>query len=45
MNAVNLAGGLETPISEEIHLKPRPLIEIEGRPILRNIMKPYSADI
>jgi glucose-1-phosphate cytidylyltransferase len=42
MKAVILAGGLGTRISEETHLKPKPLIEIGGRPILWHIMKGYS---
>jgi glucose-1-phosphate cytidylyltransferase len=43
MKAVILAGGLGTRISEETHLKPKPMIEIGGRPILWHIMKMYSA--
>ena len=43
MKAVILAGGFGTRISEESHLKPKPLIEIGGRPILWHIMKIYSA--
>ena len=43
MKAVILAGGLGTRISEETHLKPKPLIEIGGKPILWHIMKIYSA--
>ena len=43
MKAVILAGGLGARISEETHLKPKPLIEIGGRPILWHIMKNYSA--
>jgi len=43
MKAVILAGGLGTRISEETHLKPKPMIEIGGRPILWHIMKCYSA--
>ncbi len=42
MKAVLLAGGLGTRISEESHLKPKPLIEIGGKPILWHIMKIYS---
>jgi len=42
MKAVILAGGLGTRISEETHLKPKPMIEIGGRPILWHIMKLYS---
>lgn len=37
-----LAGGLGTRISEETHLKPKPMIEIGGRPILWHILKIYS---
>ena len=43
MIAVILAGGLGTRISEETHLKPKPMIEIGGKPILWHIMKIYSA--
>ncbi len=43
MKAVILAGGLGTRISEETHLKPKPMIEIGGRPILWHILKLYSA--
>ena len=43
MKAVILAGGLGTRISEETHLKPKPMIEIGGTPILWHIMKLYSA--
>ncbi|MCP5195826.1 MAG: glucose-1-phosphate cytidylyltransferase [Gammaproteobacteria bacterium] len=43
MKAVILAGGLGTRISEESHLRPKPMIEIGGRPILWHIMKIYSA--
>ena len=43
MKAVILAGGLGTRISEETHLKPKPMIEIGGRPILWHLMKIYSA--
>jgi glucose-1-phosphate cytidylyltransferase len=43
MKVVILAGGLGTRISEETHLKPKPMIEIGGRPILWHIMKIYSA--
>ena len=38
-----LAGGLGTRISEETHLKPKPMIEIGGRPILWHILKLYSS--
>lgn len=43
MKAVILAGGLGTRITEETHLKPKPMIEIGGKPILWHIMKHYSA--
>ncbi|HWR50341.1 MAG TPA: glucose-1-phosphate cytidylyltransferase [Bryobacteraceae bacterium] len=43
MKVVILAGGLGTRISEETHLKPKPMIEIGGKPILWHIMKTYSA--
>jgi glucose-1-phosphate cytidylyltransferase len=43
MKAVILAGGLGTRISEETHLKPKPMIEVGGHPILWHIMKIYSA--
>jgi glucose-1-phosphate cytidylyltransferase len=42
MKAVLLAGGLGTRISEESHLRPKPMIEIGGRPILWHIMKIYA---
>jgi glucose-1-phosphate cytidylyltransferase len=42
MKAVILAGGLGTRISEETHLKPKPMIEIGGMPLLWHIMKTYS---
>lgn len=42
MKAVILAGGLGTRISEESHLKPKPMIEVGGHPILWHIMKIYS---
>ncbi|GAA0366684.1 glucose-1-phosphate cytidylyltransferase [Bowmanella denitrificans] len=43
MKAVILAGGLGTRISEESHLKPKPMIEIGNKPILWHIMKIYSS--
>lgn len=43
MKVVLLAGGLGTRISEETHLRPKPMIEIGGKPILWHIMKVYSA--
>jgi len=43
MKAVILAGGFGTRISEESHLKPKPMIEIGGRPILWHVMKIYSS--
>lgn len=42
MKVVILAGGFGTRISEESHLKPKPMIEIGGKPILWHIMKMYS---
>lgn len=43
MKVVILAGGLGTRISEESHLRPKPMIEIGGKPILWHIMKIYSS--
>jgi glucose-1-phosphate cytidylyltransferase len=43
MKAVILAGGLGTRLSEETDLKPKPMVEIGGKPILWHIMKTYSA--
>ena len=43
MKAVILAGGMGTRISEESHLRPKPMIEIGGKPILWHIMKIYSS--
>jgi glucose-1-phosphate cytidylyltransferase len=43
MKAVILAGGFGTRLSEETHLKPKPMVEIGGKPILWHIMKLYSA--
>lgn len=43
MKAVILAGGLGTRISEETQLKPKPMVEIGGKPILWHVMKIYSA--
>ena len=42
MQAVILAGGLGTRISEETHLKPKPMIEVGGKPLLWHIFKTYS---
>jgi glucose-1-phosphate cytidylyltransferase len=42
MKAVILAGGLGTRISEETHTKPKPMVEIGGKPILWHILKTYS---
>ncbi len=42
MKAVILAGGLGTRISEESHLRPKPMIEVGGKPILWHIMKLFS---
>lgn len=44
MKAVILAGGLGTRISEETSLRPKPMIEIGGKPLLWHIMKIYSAN-
>jgi glucose-1-phosphate cytidylyltransferase len=43
MKAVILAGGLGTRISEETHLRPKPMIEIGGKPILWHVMKIFSS--
>jgi len=43
MKAVILAGGLGTRLSEETDLKPKPMVEIGGKPIIWHIMKMYSA--
>lgn len=43
MKAVILAGGLGTRLSEETQLKPKPMVEIGGKPILWHIMKHYSS--
>ena len=43
MKAIILAGGLGTRLSEETDLKPKPMVEIGGKPILWHIMKTYSA--
>lgn len=43
MKAVILAGGLGTRLSEETDIKPKPMVEIGGKPILWHIMKQYSA--
>jgi glucose-1-phosphate cytidylyltransferase len=42
MKAIILAGGLGTRLSEETHLRPKPMVEIGGKPILWHIMKIYS---
>lgn len=42
MKAVILAGGLGTRLSEETHLKPKPMLEVGGKPILWHIMKIYA---
>ena len=42
MKAVILAGGLGTRLSEETDIKPKPMIEIGGKPVLWHIMKTYS---
>ena len=43
MKVVILAGGFGTRISEESTIRPKPLVEIGGKPILWHIMKIYSA--
>ncbi len=43
MHAVILAGGLGTRLSEETVIKPKPLVEIGGRPVLWHVMKMYAA--
>ena len=43
MKAVILAGGLGTRLSEETGLRPKPMVEVGGRPILWHIMKLYSS--
>jgi glucose-1-phosphate cytidylyltransferase len=43
MKCVILAGGYGTRISEESHLKPKPMVEVGGRPIMWHIMKIFSA--
>jgi glucose-1-phosphate cytidylyltransferase len=43
MKAVILAGGLGTRLSEETIVRPKPMVEIGGKPILWHIMKIYSA--
>lgn len=43
MKVVILAGGLGTRLSEETYLKPKPMVEIGGRPILWHLMKIYSS--
>lgn len=43
MKAVILAGGLGARISEETQIKPKPMVEIDGKPILWHVMKIYSA--
>jgi glucose-1-phosphate cytidylyltransferase len=43
MKTVILAGGLGTRLSEETHLRPKPMIEIGGKPMLWHLMKIYSA--
>jgi glucose-1-phosphate cytidylyltransferase len=43
MKAVILAGGLGTRFAEETDVKPKPMIEVGGMPIIWNVMKIYSA--
>ena len=42
MKVVLLAGGYGTRISEETHIKPKPMIDIGGKPVIWHIMKEYS---
>ena len=42
MKVVILAGGLGTRLSEETEIRPKPMVEIGGRPILWHIMKHYA---
>ena len=42
MKAVILAGGLGTRLAEETHLRPKPMVEVGGKPILLHILKTYS---
>ena len=42
MQAVILAGGFGTRLSEESHLRPKPMVDIGGRPILWHVMKIYA---
>ena len=43
MKVVILAGGLGTRLSEETEIRPKPMVEIGGKPILWHIMKTYSS--
>ena len=43
MKVVILAGGFGTRLSEETNIKPKPMVEIGGKPILWHIMKTYSS--
>ena len=43
MKAVILAGGIGSRLSEETTLRPKPMVEVGGKPILWHIMKPYAA--
>ena len=43
MKAVIFAGGLGTRISEETSTRPKPMVEVGGKPILWHILKMYSA--
>ena len=43
MKVVILAGGLGTRLSEETHLKPKPMVEIGGKPIIWQIMKNFTS--
>ncbi|HWW27728.1 MAG TPA: sugar phosphate nucleotidyltransferase [Caulobacter sp.] len=43
IKVVILAGGKGTPIAEETQVRPKPMVEIGGRPTIWHIMKSYSA--
>ena len=43
MKVIILAGGLGSRLSEETHLKPKPMVEIGGKPILWHIMNIYAS--
>ncbi len=43
MKAVILAGGLGSRLSEETHLRPKPMVEVGGRPMIWHLMKIFAA--